>query len=183
MKKLIVSILILLISFSIFAADENSREISRSQYAYANITFTANLYSIFGFSNSPVDSAVQPDKMEGEIEFKYIGNNIIQTDLFYVYYQIFTPDNVEVSLHVESGNNTPSNTQISWENISGDMEFSSDNTSDSACEVYRDSNNLMTHTQPRIGSKPLILQIKKLNDISWDEKYDWKLVMTIKEVK
>lgn len=179
MRRFFSFTLILMLSVSVYAAegDPAAQTPLYTQYAYANLSFTANLHSIFGFSDSPVDSAIQPDVMADEIHFKYTGNNIIETDLFYVYYLIFSPKKIKVTLSVkeymENGVSQPPS-DVSWSNVTGDISFGTD---DKVAVVFEDvsSNN----AQPRIGSKSLILQMDDLGNINWDTPYKWSLVMNI----
>ena len=176
MKKILLVVFIFLFSFSVHAADG---ELQLDSYAYASISFTANLHSIFGFSSSPVNTAVQPDEMEAQIYFKYIDNSILQTDPFYVYYQIFSPDPVKILLHVEPGTNTPDS--ITWSDIGGELEsFKSSNNSTNPVVIWEDADTI--YTSPRIGSRMVLLNVDDFTGFNWNEEYDWKMVMTIQGV-
>lgn len=188
MRRIISIIFIMLISLSLFAVEQAEEGVD---YAIANVYFTATTHSVFGFSDGAVDTVVQPDVMSDEIYFESIGNNLIRTKQFYVYYQIFTPDQVRLKLAVQSysGSNdnnitTPADDPESppwWKNVAkstspGLNDFNS--TSTGGVTVYEDTDG---NNKPRVDSFPIVLDLNmsKLGNMDWTTKYGWHLVLSI----
>ena len=188
MRRIISIIFIMLISLSLFAVEQAEEGVD---YAIANVYFTATTHSVFGFSDGAVDTVVQPDVMSNEIYFESIGNNLIRTKQFYVYYQIFTPSKVRLKLAVQNysaDNNikTPADDPKDpwWKNVakstsSGLNNFNS--TSTAGVTVYEDN---VEGNKPRVDSFPIVLDLNmsKLGNMDWTTKYGWHLVLSIKAV-
>lgn len=189
MRRIISVIFIMLISLSLFAVEQAEEGVD---YAIANVYFTATTHSVFGFSDGDVDTVVQPDVMSDEIYFESIGNNLIRTKQFYVYYQIFTPDKVRLKLAVQSysGSNdnitTPADDSKDpwWKNVAkstspGLNDFNS--TSTGGVTVYEDTDG---NNKPRVDSFPIVLDLNmsKLGNMDWTTKYGWHLVLSIEAV-
>lgn len=188
MRRIISIIFIMLISLSLFAVEQAEEGVD---YAIANVYFTATTHSVFGFSDGAVDTVVQPDVMPDEIYFESIGNNLIRTKQFYVYYQIFTPDKVKLELAVQNYSNdnnitTPANDSKNpwWKNVakstsSGLNAFNS--TSIDGVVVYIDT---VDNNKPRVDSFPIVLDLNmsKLGNMDWTTKYGWHLVLSIEAV-
>ena len=177
-------------SLSLFAVAQAEEGVD---YAIANVYFTATTHSVFGFSDGTVDTVVQPDVMSDKIYFESIGNNLIRTKQFYVYYQIFTPDKVILELAVQNYSNdnnikTPADDSKDdpwWKNVakstsSGLNDFNS--TSTGGVTVYKDT---VDNNKPRVDSFPIVLDLNmsKLGNMDWTTKYGWHLVLSIEAVK
>lgn len=191
MRRIISIIFIMLISLSLFAVEQAEEGVD---YAIANVYFTATTHSVFGFSDGAVDTVVQPDVMSDEIYFESIGNNLIRTKQFYVYYQIFTPDQVRLKLAVQNYSNdnnikTPDDNPKSpwWKNVAkstsvGLNDFNSTSTdSTGGVIVYEDT---VDNNKPRVDSFPIVLDLNmsKLGNMDWSTKYGWHLVLSIEAV-
>ena len=197
MRRIISIIFIMLISLSLFAVEQAEEGVD---YAIANVYFTATTHSVFGFSDGAVDTVVQPDVMSDEIYFESIGNNLIRTKQFYVYYQIFTPNKVRLKLAVQNYSNdnnitTPADDSSDpwWKNVAkstspGLNNFNStstDSTDSTDCTggviVYEDT---VDNNKPRVDSFPIVLDLNmsKLGNMDWSTKYGWHLVLSIEAV-
>ena len=187
MRKTSFVVMLLLVCLSLFAVDQAEEGVD---YAIANVYFAADLHSIFGFSSEYVDTAIQPDVMQEEIVFEHVGNNLIRTNQFYVYYQIFSPNKIRISLSVADyvigeDNFTPrvGNDSVWWQNVatSSNLDLNDFNSESTDVVVYADEESGNT---PRVNSFPLVLDLNKdkLADIDWTEQYKWKLVLKIEEL-
>ena len=175
-RIMLLLVLSSIISVSLFASDE---EATYSFYVPATLSFTADMHSIFGFSTTPVETAIRPDRMDEELRFRYDGQSTLQTDTFYVYYQIFTTDKVAISLSVtpDEGNDG----SITWSNVYGGSLDTFSSSSESGIDVYADSGDVNTNS-PRIDSVPLMLRIdeKSLTNVDWNKEYSWTLKLSIR---
>lgn len=153
----------------------------------ATLSFTADVHSIFGFSDTPVSTAIRPAIMTDGISFE--GDSLL-TQTFYVYYQVFTTDPIAIELSVTNG----SNNTVAWHDVYGYLTWSSadgnsmesfNSTSVNKKIVYADVSGSTDLSKPRIGSIPFMLKVDEdsLSNVDWNKEYSWTLQLSIRSNK
>ena len=114
MKRIALILIVLILSPSLFAAD---REYQDS----VSVSFIAGIMANFGFSTQPVSPTVKPTTTipDDTIKFKYRPESQdYATDVYYIYYQVFTPASLPLSLYA---NATPlyseNGNELLWEDL------------------------------------------------------------------
>ena len=109
MKRMaLILIVMILLASAVFADKEYQDSVS--------VSFIAGIMANFGFSTQPVAPTVKPTTtVPGDrIEFEYRPESQdFATDVYYIYYQIFTPKNF-LKLSVQATPLTSEGTELRW---------------------------------------------------------------------
>ena len=113
MKRIALILIVLILSSSLFAAD---REYQDS----VSVSFIAGIMANFGFSTQPVSPTVKPTTTipDDTIKFEYRPESQdYATDVYYIYYQIFTPENLKLSVQATPLSCDDSSVLMNWTDV------------------------------------------------------------------
>lgn len=132
----------------------------------AFISFTANLVANFGFSEGPVTGPIYPsdELTEGEtISFSEYqeGTNSLSTPLRYIYWQIFTDENVTLSVKWTDLVGNDNNTSVQWNDLRQHLTAANKEQ-----VLYSRSNG----SSNKIDSLAFQLSVDNVNSIDWDKE-------------
>lgn len=123
MKRMaLILIVMIMLASAVFADKEYQDSVS--------VSFIAGIMANFGFSTQPVAPTVKPTTtVPGDrIEFEYRPESQdFATDVYYIYYQIFTPNN-SLTLSVQATPLSSGETELNWTDVNENENFTCDGT-------------------------------------------------------
>lgn len=116
MKRMaLILVVMIMLASAVFADKEYQDSVS--------VSFIAGIMANFGFSTQPVAPTVKPTTtVPGDrIEFEYRPESQdFATDVYYIYYQIFTPNN-SLTLSVQATPLTSDGTELEWTDVNKNL--------------------------------------------------------------
>ncbi len=147
---------------------------AKTEINTAMITFNANIVANFGFSSGPVLGPTKPTELpEGDTivfsEYQEVSNTLT-TPVRYIYWQIFTDENVTLTANWTDLASSDGTT-VAWEDLRGNL-------------VSEDKELLLYEAnEQKIDSLAFQLAVDDVNSIDWSkEPYNGTITLTFKAV-
>lgn len=177
MKRSLFSIILLLLSlFSISAVTEYSQNIP--------VSFTFDIVANYGFSSKKVSDFIQPEGIKDDSVYFRMDTerNKLISDDFYVFYQIFTPKSVKITLSVGKLK-SDGKTDVSFSSRDGYDFISGTSNKIQSGREYTILNSAAVTGEtftPYFNSYLLSFVIDDISKVDWDA--DYTAVLTLKMV-